>query len=133
VAGDLNTSPTGAGNGFGVSSANYYDTGQFYAWDTAYSIYLSSSGPGTGAGAAEANFLSIAGAGSDVLKQLALQPTGGSFGDKLFVDTSITAVAASGGDIFTASKAGLNSLYLQRAASFYSSTFGFRCAYIGNI
>ena len=132
VAGNLNVSPTGAGNGFGVSSANYYDTGWFYAWSTAGQIYLSTTGPGTGNGATDATFVSITGGGSDTLKQLALAPIGGSFPDRLYVATNLTSVAAfSGGQ--SGGSAGVNALDLQDTANSALPHIGFRCAYIGNI
>jgi hypothetical protein len=133
VAGNLNASPTGAGNGFGVSSANYYDTGWFYAWDTAGSVYLSTTGPGTGSGGITVDFVSVTGGGSDTLKQLALAPIGGSFNDALQVATNQTSTATFGGAQTNGIAAGVNAINLVEVASNARSYIGFRCAYIGNI
>jgi len=133
VAGNLNTAPTDAGNGFGVSQANYYDTGWYYAWDTAGNVYLSTTGAGTGNGPANARFVQITGGGSDTLKRLALAPIGGTFTDRAYVDTTGQRAVTRGGQYNSWYDAGLNSISITEPASAYALVIGFRCAYIGNI
>ncbi|MCL5266718.1 MAG: formylglycine-generating enzyme family protein [Bacteroidetes bacterium] len=134
VAGNKNLAPTDGGNGFGITEANYYDTGWWYNWDgVSAAPTLSNVGAGT-AGVKDCAFGDMAGGGSDLIKKLTLGPLAGGAAaytnDHFWVNNSGERIPIRGGAWGVGSSAGLFALYLRDPRSGVDYSIGFRPAFI---
>ena len=140
VMGELNSSPTGAGNSFAAGEANWYDTGLYVNWDGAASIItISTVNRGTTMEGASPDYKAmqfddVGGSPDDLAKKLCIAPTatGGdvhgadntywrNWGERLPVRSGYWNYGTSAG-VF-----GLNLTYVRTSAG---SSIGFRSAFI---